>query len=183
VVSILAAFVLGSLRLSPIRRLSWTLLALGLTQVHLVPALIVVIWFFLMAWRGKPGRLDMPGWRFNLMQVFVLMVSSVSLVVLVVAVREGLLGDPEMFISGNRSSRIVLKWFQPTAGAALPAPMVISVSVWFYRLLMLAWALWLATALLTWLKWGWNQFSNEGCWKRMWKKEEKAPPALPNSPV
>jgi len=48
---------------------------------------------------------------------------------------------------------------------------------------MLAWALWLAAALLRWLKWGWNQFSHEGCWKRMGKKKEKAPPALPDRQV
>jgi hypothetical protein len=181
--AIVAAMVLGSLRLSPIGRLQWILLGLGLTQVHLVPALIVVSWFFLMASRGKPGLIELPGWRFNMMQVFVLFWSAVSLGVLVVAVGEGLLGNPEMFIRGNGSSRTMLQWFQPAAGTALPTPVVISVSVWFYRLLMLAWALWLAAALLRWLKWGWNQFSHEGCWKRMGKKKEKAPPALPDRQV
>jgi len=179
-VAILAAWILGSLKMSPIGRIQWVLLVLGLTQVHLVPALLVIGWFFLMAWRGEPGRSGIPGWRFNLLQLFVLLVSVVSLIVLIVAVGEGLLGNPEMFISGNGSSRTILQWFQPSVESALPEPMVVSISVWFYRLLMLAWALWLATALLRWLKWGWSQFSDGGCWKRMWKKKEKAPPAIPD---
>jgi hypothetical protein len=180
VVAILAAFVLGSLKLSPIGRLQWMLLVLGLTQVDLVPALLVVSWFFLLAWRGAPGQSDLPGWRFNLLQLFVLMLSTASLVILVIAVGEGLLGNPEMFIRGNGSSRTLLQWFQPSVNSALPEPTVVSISVWFYRLLMLAWALWLAAALLRWLKWGWNQFSSGGCWKRMWKKKKKTPPAVPD---
>lgn len=178
-VAILAAWILGRLRLSPIGGVEWMLLALGLTQVHFVPALVVVAWFFLLAWRGKLHRDDVSGFLFNVLQLFVLLVSAISLGVLVFAVGEGLLGDPEMFIRGNGSSRRLLNWFQPTAAAELPPASVLSVSVWFYRLLMLAWALWLASAMLRWLKWGWNQFSHEGCWKRMWKKKEQAPPALP----
>jgi hypothetical protein len=48
---------------------------------------------------------------------------------------------------------------------------VISISVWFYRLLMLAWALWLAAALLRWLHWGWSQFSHGGGWKRIFRRK------------
>jgi hypothetical protein len=51
----------------------------------------------------------------------------------------------------------------------------LSISVWFYRLLMLFWALWLATALLRWLQNGWTAFSHGGCWKR--------PTAADNPPI
>ena len=41
-----------------------------------------------------------------------------------------------------------------------------------YRLLMLAWALWLAYALLRWARWGWECFSDHGLWRRLdlWKR-------------
>ena len=97
----------------------------------------------------------------------------------IVAVGEGLLGNPEMFIRGNGSTPTHLKWFQARAGGELPQPRVISCSVWFYRFAMLAWALWLAAALIRWLKWGWNQFSSGGCWKRRQKKKVAVPPASP----
>jgi hypothetical protein len=58
-----------------------------------------------------------------------------------------------------------LNWFEPRATTELPEPMIISISVWFYRLLMLFWALWLASALLRWLVSGWKQFSYGGGWR------------------
>ena len=166
VMAILAAVALGSLSHSPLSRTEWVLLALGLTQVHVVAAMFVVGWLFLLAWRGKEERDQMSFWRFDLLQMGIVPITLVALGILVVVVGEGLLGNPEMFITGNDSSRTFLLWFQPRTGPELPEPYIVSVSVWFYRLLMLCWALWLAAALLRWLKWGWNQFSSGGCWKR-----------------
>jgi len=34
-----------------------------------------------------------------------------------------------------------------------------------YRVAMLLWALWLASALLKWLSWGWTCFSEGGLWR------------------
>jgi hypothetical protein len=178
VVSILAAWVLGGLKLSPIRRLQWVLLALGLTQIHFAPALVVVGWFFLTAWRGKNAGAISP-WKFDLLQVFLAGLTLVALGILVAAVREGLLGDVEMFIRGNGSSRTYLQWFQPHSGNQLPQPSVLSVSIWFYRFLMLAWALWLAVALIRWLKWAWTQFSEGGCWKRVFRRAATPLPLPP----
>jgi hypothetical protein len=166
VCAILAALVLGSLPQSPIGRPTWVLLALGLTQVPVGAAMLVVGWFFLLAWRGSREPDSVGRWRFNLMQVFLVLLTFAMLAVLVVVVGEGLLGDPEMFIVGNHSSRRVLQWFQPRVSGQLPLPQVVSISVWVYRLLMLFWALWLAAALIRWLQWGWNQFSSGGTWKR-----------------
>jgi hypothetical protein len=104
----------------------------------------------------------------------------VALGILVAAVKEGLLGNPEMFIRGNGSSRTTLQWFQPRGGTELPLPSIVSVSVWYYRLLMLAWALWLAVALIRWLKWAWTQFSDGGCWRR-WTLRAKVPPPIPGA--
>jgi len=175
IVSILVAWVLGGLKLSPLSRLQWALLALGLTQVHLAAAVIVIGWFFLLAWRGKnPGSIPTIG--FQLLQLVLAGSTVVVLGILIAAVREGLLGDPEMFILGNGSSQTRLQWFQPRSGTELPQPLVVSVSIWYYRLLMLAWALWLAAALIRWLKWGWTQFSEGGCWKRAREKTIVLPP-------
>jgi hypothetical protein len=42
---------------------------------------------------------------------------------------------------------------------------VISVPILYYRVLMLAWALWLAVAVLGWLRWGWVAISHDGLWR------------------
>jgi hypothetical protein len=180
-VSILAAWILGGLTLSPLNRFHWLLLSLGLTQVHFAAAFVVIGWFFLVAWRGKSAG-TMPPWRFDLLQIGLVALTLVSLGILVAAVTEGLLGNPEMFIRGNGSSRTYLQWFEPRSGNELPQPAVVSVSVWFYRLLMLAWALWLAAALIRWLKWAWTQFSSGGFWKRYPKKTKKTPPPAGSAP-
>jgi len=162
--TLLAAWVLGSLPLSPLSRLEWALLSLGLTQVHLTAALFVVGWLFLLAWRGKRDPDSQSPWRFNLLQIGLVLLTLLVLGILIAVVGEGLLGNPDMFIRGNHSTRTILQWFQPRVGMGLPEPHIVSVSVWFYRLLMLFWALWLATALLRWLGWGWNQFQHGSCW-------------------
>lgn len=46
VTAILLALVLGSLPLSPLSRIEWVLLALGLTQVHVAAGMVVVGWLF-----------------------------------------------------------------------------------------------------------------------------------------
>lgn len=178
VISILAAWVLGSLKLSPIGRIQWMLLALGLTQIHVAAALIVVGWFFLVAWRGKGESARLDPVRFGFLQIFIAGLTVIVMGVLVAAVSEGLLGNPEMFIRGNGSTRTSLQWFQPRSSNELPLPMVVSVSVWFYRLLMLAWALWLAASLIRWLKWAWIQFSQGGFWKNPRAKTPAVPPPL-----
>ncbi len=164
VFAFLAAFLLGSLKNSPLGRIEWVLLAIGLTQVHIAAAMIVVAWLFLLAWRGTKDPAAMRYWLFNLLQTFLIFVTSISLGILIVAVGAGLLGNPRMFIIGNGSSQTFLQWFQPRVATQLPEPMIVSISVWYYRLLMLFWALWLAFALLRWLKTGWICFSHGGIW-------------------
>ncbi len=166
VTAILVAMALGNLTLSPLRRFEWVLLVLGLTQVHVAAAMLVVVWLFLLSWRGKYDPDQLRHWRFNLFQVALVILTVIVLGIFIVVVGEGLLGNPEMFIVGNDSWRTHLNWFQPRTGPELPEPYIVSTSVWFYRLLMLAWALWLAMALLRWLQTGWNAFSHGGCWKR-----------------
>ncbi len=166
VCAVLVALVLGSLSISPLRRYEWVLLALGLTQVHVAAGLLVVVWLFLLARRGQRAEAAIAWWRFNLRQVGLVLLTVIALGVLIVAVGAGLLGNPQMFILGNNSSATQLHWFQPRAGMELPQPYVVSISHWYYRLLMLVWALWLAAALIRWLGWGWTQFVRGGGWRR-----------------
>ena len=78
-----------------------------------------------------------------------------------------------MQIAGNQSNGTTLNWTLDHIGAAMPQPWVFSVPVWVYRGLMLAWSLWLALALLSWLKWGWTCFTKEGAWKKMPPRAKK----------
>ncbi len=139
VCAIVAAWILGANRRFPLGRGEWVLLAIGLTQVQIAAAMIVVLWFFMLNRRAHLDVEPLAGWRFNLLQIGLVLLTLLTLGILIVAVGEGLLGNPEMFIIGNNSSRSHLQWFQPRAGLTLPEPYIVSVSIWFYRLLMLFW--------------------------------------------
>lgn len=155
--------------LSPLRFHEWLLLLIGLTQISLIPAAAVVGWLYLLAWRGKRDP-QASGWiSFNMTQLVIVLLTITSLVSLVVVVSRGLLGTPEMFISGNGSYSNRLVWFSPAEGVELGQPWAFSVSIWYYRLLMLLWGLWLANAVIRWLIAGWRQFTEGGAW-RWWSK-------------
>ncbi len=165
VFAVLAALILGGISFSPLGRLEWILLVIGLTQVPIFPAMLVVGWLLLLGWRSHHDLEDASANLVNALQVALVFLTVVSLAILIAVVSEGLLGRPEMFIRGNGSSQNLLQWFQPRSNESLPQPLVISTSVWVYRFLMLIWALWIASALLKWLNMGWKAFAKGGYWR------------------
>jgi hypothetical protein len=177
VVIVILAIGLGKIPLTPLKNWQWFLLLLGLSQVPMEAACLVVAWLIILGWRGlRPNNTFK---YFNLLQVIIAMFTVFSLAILVFAVEQGLLGgSPNMQITGNQSSAFDLNWYQDRSVSTLPQATAISVPLMAYRLLMLAWSFWLAASLLNWLKWGWNCFSTNGLWN---KKVEK-PPTKPTSP-
>ena len=142
----------------------WLLLVIGLTQINVLLALIVIAWLFVLALRERVGE-NLTPFAFNGLQVMLALLTVLALGLLFSAIENGLLGQPDMQVAGNGSSGHQLQWFQDRVSAAHPQAWVLSVSLWFYRGLMLAWALWLAFALLDWLRWGWQAFSSHGLWQ------------------
>jgi len=90
----------------------------------------------------------------------------ISIGTIIGAVSVGLLGNPDMMIAGNGSYGNFLNWYSDRIFGVLPKPTVISVSIWYYRLLMLLWSIWVAFALIKWLKWAWGVFSQGDIWSR-----------------
>ena len=162
VVAILA-FGLSRLDLTPLGALSWFLLFVGLTQVPIWASLLVAGWLLALGWRH--GARPEGAWSFNVMQAGILLWTAAALLCLVWAIQSGLLGQPDMQIAGNGSSGRVLRWYADRSDGIVPAGWMISVPLWVYRLAMLAWALWLASALVRWLRWGWQCFIQAGLWR------------------
>ncbi len=155
---------LGRIRNTPLRSWHWLLLGLGLTQVPLAAAAVVAGWLLALGWRGEHGAAVRGRW-FDLVQVALVLWTLAALTVIVYSIQQGLLGLPEMQVAGNGSSAYELRWYQDRAEATLPRPWVLSVPLLAYRAVMLGWALWLATALLRWLRWGWAQFTRGEIWR------------------
>ncbi|MGA7981559.1 MAG: hypothetical protein WCA32_15225, partial [Chromatiaceae bacterium] len=166
VVLVPIALALGRNRMTPLGTRDWLLLGLGLTQAGIWVGLLVVGWLFALGLRGRAADTERR-WRFNLMQLGLFLLSLIALAALFAAVKQGLLGSPQMQIAGNGSSAAQLNWYQDRSGPELPRPWVVSVPILVYRGLMLAWALWLAFRLLAWLRWGWEQFSRPVLWREI----------------
>jgi hypothetical protein len=168
----LISVILGRSRVAPLKAHQWLLLGIGLAPTTVWASFVVVGW--LIALRARANlNLEISKTRFNLMQVALLLLTILALVLLFAAIKQGLLGQPEMQIAGNGSSAYDLRWYQDRNMAQLPRPWVVSVPLLVYRGLMLAWALWLAFALLRWLRWGWECISTNGLWRSFSLKQEK----------
>lgn len=165
VVALVAGWLLGSVPGSPLRRWQWMLLSLGFTQVPLAASIVVVGWLFLLVWRGHDSFRRIGPVPHNLLQVVIAGATAAALMVFLWIVGAGLLGDPRMFILGNGSTATSLQWFADRTSGDLPRPAYFSISIWWYRLLMLLWALWLAASLVRWLWWGWTQFSRDAIFR------------------
>ncbi|WP_200246527.1 hypothetical protein [Lamprobacter modestohalophilus] len=155
VVIAIIAFLLARARLTPLGFADWLLLGVGLSQVSVWVGALVVLWLFALGARRRLGTAIAP-WRFNLTQVALVGLTIIALAALLVAVQQGLLGSPSMQVAGNGSSATELNWYLDRNGEQTAPVSVISAPIWIYRLLMLAWALWLAWRLLDWLRWGWQ---------------------------
>lgn len=167
VVVLLVALALGRIPWTPLRSHHWLLLSLGMAASTLGAALPVVLWLLALGWRTRLDIYKMKRWLFNLLQIGLVLLTLVAMESLFVAIEQGLLGKPDMSIAGNGSSSLLLRWYQDHAQQILPQPWVISVSLIWYRVFMLVWALWLAFSLLHWLRWGWLCFSKNGLWRKL----------------
>ncbi|KJS32283.1 MAG: hypothetical protein VR64_07065 [Desulfatitalea sp. BRH_c12] len=169
---VLAAVGLGRVAPSPLKTWQWVLLGLGLTQIPAPLALVIVGWLVAL---GVRERQSMPRhwFAFDAVQILLVVWTVVALIALFEAVRAGLLGQPEMQIAGNQSTYMTLHWTQDHIDRIMPQPWVLSLPVWVFRILMLAWSLWLAWSLLGWLKWAWRSLGKGGGWRKVVLRRRK----------
>ena len=173
IVIVLIAIILGRTKITPLGSWQWLLLSIGLSQVSVIAGLIVVGWLLAMGARCRL-QTTISNTNFNAIQVMLGLLTLTALWLLVFAVQQGLLGHPDMMVAGNGSSAYNMNWYQDRVAAIPQSAWVLSVPMFVYRILMLAWALWLAFALLRWLKWGWGCYSTAGLWRKTTKIIESA---------
>jgi hypothetical protein len=180
-VVLLASFALGRAGSTPLATTHWFLLGVGLTQGPAWVAAVVVGWLLALGWRERHGT-ALNDNRFNFLQVMLALWTLAALAALFVSIEQGLLGLPEMQISGNGSTAEMLRWYHDRSGPELGRTWVVSVPLAVYRVAMLAWALWIASALLWWLRWGFAAYGTGGLWRasaRAWRLSRKPPAPTP----
>jgi hypothetical protein len=176
VVLLLAAWLLARYAPTPLRFHHWLLLGLGFSAFAWSAYALVVAWLIALGWRARGVRLGDVA--FNLVQVALAVLTALALLALVGAVPRGLLGLPDMHVAGNGSTAWNLRWFADQSSGVLPHAGVFSLSLWVYKLAMLAWALWLANALIGWLRWAFGAWSEGGYWRK--RAAPATPPELPS---
>ncbi|MCU0835104.1 MAG: hypothetical protein MUC77_11845 [Chromatiaceae bacterium] len=164
----------------PLGLVSWLLLGVGLTQATVLSLLLVAGWFFLLHYRGKLDAQTPNAW-FNTVQVGIVLLTFAAAAALLQAVQQGLLGLPEMQIQGYGSSAYTLNWYQDRVPGTYPQAEVLSVPLLVYRGLMLAWALWLAFAVLGWVRWGWGKFAAGSLWRPVAVPSVRSRPSRPDA--
>jgi hypothetical protein len=163
VVFIAIAWLIGRSRLTPLPARDWLLLGLGLSTFSWSVFALFVVFVALFQWRARSGP---PADRrhFNLMQVGLAVLAVTAVLCVVSAVPGGLLARPDMRVIGSGDGG-ALGWFIDQTTDRLPRPGVLSVSLWWYKVAMLGWALWLSFVLTGWLKWAWEVFARDGLWR------------------
>jgi hypothetical protein len=149
---------------SPLRFHSWLLLGLGLSTLSWWVFAGVAAWLLVMRWRRDWNHQAFRRWPFNIVQGLLAAFTVIAVSGLVFSgVRYGLLANPDMGIVGGGYGGF--EWFLDHSQSLLPDPVVISLPMWVYRMLMFAWALWIARALRLWLWEAWRAWTAGGLWR------------------
>lgn len=181
-VLLIAAWLLARYAPTPLRMRHWLLLGLGFSAFAWGAYALVVVWLIGLGLRARMHATEqMPDVRFNLLQLGLAALTVLALVVLVAAVPQGLLGLPDMHVAGNGSNAASLHWLADRSTGSLPSAGVFSLPLWVYKVAMLAWALWLANALIGWLRWGFDAWTHGGYWRKREPKNAQVAPQLPPS--
>jgi hypothetical protein len=161
---LLFALLLGRIRWTPLETRHWLLLGLGFSTFNW-PVLALVAGWLLAAGAREQWRPRLARWQYNTAQLLFAAFTVAALLAIIVSLPGGLLGTPDMHVTGNGSAGNSLVWFDDRTESMLPDATAWSVPMWVYKVLILAWALWLSFALLRWLPWVWRSFSRDGFWR------------------
>ena len=169
-VLVLVAVILGRIGLTPLKTWQWVILGLGFSTFSWMALAAVVVWLFVCGARERFGIAGLNAWQFNLVQVVIAGTTVLALLAIVSALPQGLLGTPGMHVTGHHSNAGLLTWFADRSTSQLPLAAALTVPMWIYKAIILAWALWLSFALVRWMPWVWQCFSADG----FWRNERKA---------
>jgi hypothetical protein len=167
IVLLILGFGLGRSGRALLSTRSWLLLVLGFSTLSYLPLLLVAATFVALDARQRylPGPLGK--WRFDFAQLALSALTVAGFAALVLAIPAGLLGSPDMHIAGSAGSYGQLAWLADRSSGALPTASAISLPMWCYKALMLAFALWLAWALIGWIKLAWKALITGTGWMRL----------------
>lgn len=181
IVMLLLAFAIARSGFLPIRLHEAFLLGIGFSTVSwwsLVVFVAVLAAFAARARWSREGRF----WLFNLTQIALVFAALVAASVLLVALNGGLLGYPDLHVTGHGSTATNLRWFADQTPGPLPEASAWVLPMWMYRALMLAWAFWMAWFLIRIGRFVFESWTAGGAWST-WSAPKAKPPAAEPPPL
>lgn len=161
------SFVLAKVKFVPLKGWQWFLLVIGFSQVHplalIIPVGCLIILGLKKQYADKLGYIG-----FNALQVVLVILVISALTGTLEAIRIGLLGGAETYITGNGSGKNLLQWYVDRTDGSMPNFFVMMPPSWLYQwVIMLFWATWTAYLFVDKIAlWTWNCFSAHGYWKK-----------------
>lgn len=165
-VVIISGIILGRIPRSPITSTQAVLLGVGVVQGGMAAAVILFGFLFALQRRSEWAPTWKSKWRYNLMQLAFLGFLLLTIATLMEALHTGLVSVPDMDIEGWGSNAQTLHWYQDRVQNQLPSVGIISLPLWSYRVVMLAWALWLAQFVQRYVKTAAQQLAAGGLWRK-----------------
>ena len=162
---------------TPLTRWQWLVYALGLSQATPLGFVLAAGWLAALGWRRR--SVPENPLAFDAGQVLLVWLTLAGLAALYATLDAGLLGLPRMQVAGGGSTATELVWTWDRVSGVLPAATVVSAPMVVFRVLMLAWALWLAWSLPRWLRFGFESLTTGGGWRALrvfrpfWRRQEK----------
>ena len=176
VVLLIGAWLMGQWKHSPLKTWQWVLLGLGFSVAAPWKVALVGAWLVAMNQRQLRSSQWHANRAFNTLQTGLAILTVLAVATIAGALPQSLLSTPDMKIYGAHGGG--LSWFvdQVQMGQSWPQAFVISAPMWLYRILMLAWSLWLAISAINWLRDGLRAWLSGGHW-------HAKPPKLPDQKV
>ena len=165
IVIVIISYGLGLIKGTPLNSLQWVILGFGLSASGPWGLVVVAVSIFALRARGNFNTESISWKKFNFMQAGLFVLVFITVSALFGVIEQGLLGSPDMQIKGNGSNAYQLNWFSDRIATILPEATFISVPLYIFRLLMLAWSIWLAFAVVKWAQWSWSNYAKGGHWK------------------
>ncbi len=172
-VFVILAFFLARIKYSPLKAWQWLVLGCAFGTFSWLAFAWVASWLFFVGWKQQFNGFDSRA-KSILLQWFSLIFTLIALGVLIGAVAYGLLSYPDMGVAGVGASASRLEWYLDAGANQIPSITLFSLHLWWYKLLILLWSIWVSFALLSWLKQLLQSLRQGDWWPKF--KSKKQPP-------
>lgn len=154
------------------------LLGIGFSTVSWWSLVLFAAVLAAFAWRARWPRAGRHA-LFNLTQLALVVAALIAAGALLAALNGGLLGYPDLHVTGHSSTATNLRWFADQTDGVLPDASAWVLPMWMYRALMLAWAFWMAWFLIRIGRSVFESWTAGGAWAPWRRPKPKAPESEP----